>query len=214
MDQAIDYAAFELGAARPRLRDDLRFSLRHARHGPSYIIEDETNSKFYRVGLAEYTFLSLLDGQRTVQTAVAATAAELGHQAFSENEAAALCKWLIDAGLADKRRHDHDRWQDNRTQKKLTARMQWINPIMLKIPLGNPDKVVTAVEPVDDATVQLDVRLDLVCRLRISRDASDLSRRRTLLRVDADSRARQLVAVGLGLDGPARGARSSSRVNV
>ncbi len=143
MQGEIDYAAFELGIARPRLRDDLRFSLRKSRHGPTYIIEDETNSKFYRVGLAEYTFLSLLDGDTTVQSAIAATAAKLGYEAFNEAEAAALCKWLIDAGLADKRRHDQQQWQETQRRKEVARRMQWINPIMLKLPIGNPDAFVS-----------------------------------------------------------------------
>ncbi len=143
MHPEVDYAAFELGIARPRLRDDLRFSLRESRHGASYIVEDETNSKFYRVGLAEYTFLSLLDGETTVQSAIAATAAKLGHEAFNEAEAAALCKWLIDAGLADKHRHDPQRWREAQQRKQFASRMQWINPIMLKLPVGNPDKLVS-----------------------------------------------------------------------
>ena len=46
MNNEIDYAAFELGLATPRLRDDLQLSARHSKHGPFYVIEDETNSKF------------------------------------------------------------------------------------------------------------------------------------------------------------------------
>jgi len=143
MNNEIDYAAFELGQATPRLREDLRFSQRQSKHGPFYVIEDETNSKFYRVGLSEYTFLSLLDGDTTVQSAVAATAAELGIEAFTEAEAAAVCKWLVDSQLAEKKRNDETRWKAAQLQKKLADRMQWINPVMLKLPLGNPDRVVT-----------------------------------------------------------------------
>ena len=136
----IDFAAFELGAARLKLRSDIGFSFRQSRHGKSYLIEDEANSKFYRVGIPEYTFLSMLDGKTTIQSAIASTSAKLGHAAFSESEAARLCKWLIDAELAEKNRHDMQQWQETTERRKVSERMQWLNPIMLKIPIGNPDR--------------------------------------------------------------------------
>ncbi len=152
MKQEVDYAAFEFGLARPRLRADLKYTLQHdsgrrdhASDDRWYVIEDEANGKFYRVGHAEYTFLSLLDGETTIQSAIAETAAELGAGALSETEAATLCRWLIEAGLAEKRRHDKERWSDNQKKRKLVQRCRWVNPIMLKIAIGNPDSVVNAV---------------------------------------------------------------------
>lgn len=152
MNTSVDYAAFEIGLARVKLREDLRFTLHgtdFATDGTTssadvrdrwYIIEDEANSKFYRVGHAEYVFLSLLDGRTTIQSAIAETSAELGKEAFSEDEAAALCKWLVDTDLADKHRNDHDQWLESQKKQRMARRSRWINPIMLKIPLGNPDK--------------------------------------------------------------------------
>ena len=139
----LDYSTFELGLATPKLRDDLRFTLHQSPSGDWYVVEDELNSKFFRVGHAEYTFLSMLDGSTTVQSAVAATAAELEMEAFSETEAAALCKWLVDADLAEKARTDHERWQETQQKKQFAKRMQWLNPIMLKVPLGNPNGFFT-----------------------------------------------------------------------
>ena len=152
MKQEVDYAAFEFGLARPRLRADLKYTLQHgngccdvACEDRWYVIEDEANGKFYRIGHAEYTFLSLLDGETTIQSAIAETAAELGASALSESEAATLCRWLIESGLAEKRRHDEERWSEHQRKRKLVQRCRWVNPIMLKIPIGNPDSVVNTV---------------------------------------------------------------------
>ena len=168
MNTDIDYAAFELGLARPRLRGDLAFSYRQSKHGQYYLIEDELNSKFYRVGIAEYTFLSLLDGHTTVQSAVAATAAKLGVEAFTEAEAANICKWLIDCDLAAKKRHDAVQWRESQQQRRFAEQLQWVNPIMLKVPLGNPDRLMATLTQLTGWLVNVYVGAIVVILLAIS----------------------------------------------
>ncbi len=137
---SIDFSTFDLGLARPRLREDLRFTLHESGRQSWYLIEDELNSKYYRIGRAEYVFLSYIDGETTVQSAIAKTAAELGASAFSEAAAAALCKWLIDTDLATKQRLDGDQMAESRRRRHYLKRLQWLNPIMWKVPIGNPNK--------------------------------------------------------------------------
>ncbi|MEO1524757.1 MAG: biotin/lipoyl-binding protein [Planctomycetota bacterium] len=143
MNQVIDYATFEFGMAQPKLREDLTFTLHQSSRAQWYVIEDELHSKFYRIGRAEYVFLSMLDGRTTVQAALAATATELGIGAFSKTEAASLCKWLMEADLAEKGRADQQRWVASRHRQRLAKRIQWLNPVVMKVPLGNPDRAVT-----------------------------------------------------------------------
>lgn len=123
-----------------KLREDLAISQQAYRGETCYVIEDPLSSRFYRVGLAEYTLLSLLDGQTTIAEALGKTAAVMGPLALTEQDTAALCKWLIDSELASTQQSsragrllevaDRSSWQ------KTAARL---NPIFQRFPLFNPD---------------------------------------------------------------------------
>ena len=56
-----DYRIRDLGRTRITLRDDLLFTPRRDGGTVFYVVEDPVRARFYRVGLAEYTFLSMLD---------------------------------------------------------------------------------------------------------------------------------------------------------
>lgn len=146
--QDIDYNSYELGAICLRLRTDLAFRRQTSGASVYYVIEDPVRSNFHRVGLAEYTFLSMLDGNTSIAAAVAETATRTGGEAFTETQAAALSSWLVDSGLAS---------TDQSTtaarlnlaaievqQRKVTERL---NPLMLKVTLGNPKHVLSFCEP-------------------------------------------------------------------
>ena len=89
---------FEFSQARLRLKDSLRFTMRQNGKAIEYLVEDEVTGRFFRVGLPQYTFLTMLDGRRTVSTALMKTASLLREHAIDETEAASLCKWAIESG--------------------------------------------------------------------------------------------------------------------
>lgn len=138
-----DATTFEIGQARLRLRDGLRFTLHQDAKRPWYLVEDDVTGQFYRIGLPEYTLLSVLDGVKSLAAAVAETSALLGGQAFGEREAAHLCRWVIESGLAEtdasKASTRVAEKQENATRQQ---RLMWLNPISLKFPLFNPDPMV------------------------------------------------------------------------
>jgi putative peptide zinc metalloprotease protein len=82
------------------LRTDLAFTPRTIGGEACYIVEDAVNSKYYSIGIPEYTFISCLDGRTTVSEALSITARAVPEQALSEQEAASICRWLIDSELA------------------------------------------------------------------------------------------------------------------
>ena len=84
---------FEFSQSRLRLKDSLRFQMRQSGGSITYLVEDEVTGRFFRVGLAQYTFMTMLDGNRTVSTALMKTATLLREHAIDETEAASLCKW-------------------------------------------------------------------------------------------------------------------------
>ena len=137
---------FEFSQARLCLKDSLRFTMRQTGGSIHYLVEDEVTGRFFRVGLPQYTFLSMLDGKRTVSTALMKTATLLREHAIDETEAANLCKWAIESGLVEsengnstaRRVEQHEQIQ----KKKLVS---YLNPMMIRIPLFNPDPMVTAI---------------------------------------------------------------------
>ena len=76
----------EFGQAKLRAKNALRFSSRKTGSRIGYIVEDELTGKFFQIGLSQYTFLSLLNGRRTVNSALQRTATLLGKHAFDQRE--------------------------------------------------------------------------------------------------------------------------------
>lgn len=134
----------EISNVAPTLRDDLKFSLQQHGDQVCYLIEDEKNSRFYRVGIPEYTFISLMDGTTSVREAMAHTAALLGEEAFTENDAATICKWLIDSQLAlTEASRTSGRLLEMSDKAYKAKQAEWLNPIILRLPLMRPDRLVT-----------------------------------------------------------------------
>ena len=147
--QTPHYATVELAGVVLKLRDGLTFALRQHGGQHVYVVEDEVNSKYYRIGVPEYTFISLLDGYATVGEALGRAAAVLGEQALTEHEVGGICKWLIDSQLAftDESRSS-GRLLDAATVNRSQKTMQRFNPVTPKFPLTDPDSFLSALNRV------------------------------------------------------------------
>lgn len=144
----IDHSSYELGAVRLTLRRDLSFRRQSFGNSNCYIIEDPSTSKFFRIGDPEYTFLSILDGRTSISEAVSETATRTANEAFTETQAAALCSWAVTNSLASTSQSATDiRLIEGSEKAVATRRRQWMNPIMLKLPLGSPDRIVQRIAP-------------------------------------------------------------------
>ena len=130
------------------VRDDLIFTPRQSGGKMGYVVEDPVNSKFFRIGLPEYTFISLLDGRTSIQEALRISGTSLGDAAFSEQDALAICKWLIDAGLAHTQESARaDRLIDRADKIEGGLYQSRLNPLFIKIPLFNPDSLIERLHP-------------------------------------------------------------------
>ena len=86
---------------RIRLRDDLRIRIHIFQNQTCFVIEDPFQSDFYRIGLDEYTFVSLLDGSKTIADVISRSKSiKSGRTSLTESDAITLCQWLIDCDLA------------------------------------------------------------------------------------------------------------------
>ena len=143
-----DYQIRDLGRMVLALRNDLIFTPQMIDGQRGYVIEDPLKSKFYRVGIAEYKFISLLDGTTSVADALRLTAATLADEAFTQDEAATICKWLVDSGLAHTPESAQSgRLSDAADKADRAKTMQRINPICVRIPLIRPDRFLDAITP-------------------------------------------------------------------
>ena len=148
MLQPASYHTVELAEAKLTLREDIAFTLQEYGGRPCYVVEDKTNSRFYRVGRAEYTFLSLLDGDTSINAALQLTAQQLGPDAFTENDAWGICKWLIECQLANTNASlNVEQFLKKDEEKKWQARTLLLNPLVIRWPLGNPQPLLDIVSP-------------------------------------------------------------------
>ena len=137
---------FEFSQARLRLKDSLRFTMRQNGKGIEYLVEDEVTGRFFRVGLPQYTFLTMLDGRRTVSTALMKTASLLREHAIDETQAASLCKWAIESGLVESETGNSTaRRIEQHEQQQKQQLVSYLNPMMMRIPLFNPDPYITPI---------------------------------------------------------------------
>jgi putative peptide zinc metalloprotease protein len=127
-----------------------------------YQVECQERGRFFRIGHAEYVFVSLLDGDTTPAEAISLTSRVLGPNAFSEEQAKSIIRWLlnneltaIDDGeeriqnLLEPAKDDSEarpRVNDSATTRRASnCPSSWLsrlNPFWLKVPFGNPDRIV------------------------------------------------------------------------
>lgn len=137
-----------ISEVRIALREDLVFRQQCYGGESCYVIEDPAASQFHRIGLAEYAFVSLMDGTRTIRDAMHCVSATLGREAFTEQEAAAISRWLVEMGLAKTNTSDEaDRLYSRARKRASQQRQSWINPIIAKIPVFCPDPWLDRIVP-------------------------------------------------------------------
>ena len=133
-----------------RLRGGLSFELQEHGKRPCYVVHDETSSSYYEIGIPEYAFLSVLDGNTTLQQAIEETSGRMGDEALTIRDAIRICHWLMQSGLASSTSgnssnvaHLLEQVESQSTQKAVGH----LNPLFIKLPLGNPQPLIKAVSP-------------------------------------------------------------------
>ncbi len=134
----------EVLAAVVALRDDLAFTPDISREPAGYTIEDRLRGKYYRVGISEYTFLSLLDGRTSIAEALGVAAGKLGPHALAEHEVLAMCRWALDCQLAYPVESDQAARLGEVALKNDGRRLfSLLNPLAIQLPLIRPDRLLT-----------------------------------------------------------------------
>lgn len=97
--QIIDWASVDLAHQKIRLSDNVVAWPAWENGERVYRVEDRKTHRFYRLGVREYMFFSLLDGRLTVAAACGLVAANLGREALSQQEAESIVIWILEERL-------------------------------------------------------------------------------------------------------------------
>lgn len=151
MQVRADHSTVELTRTRLRLRPDLRFIPQQYGDETYYHIEVATSSQYYRIGFAEYTFVSLLDGRTSFSQALAMTAQALGAESLSQAQALTVYAWLLDRQLAEFADADpggcRPRSPGASSRSADRSLFRRFNPLWIRIPLGRPQSLLRVLQP-------------------------------------------------------------------
>ncbi|QEF97029.1 Peptidase family M50 [Stieleria maiorica] len=125
------------------LRQDLRVTPCEDARQPHVVVEDPVAGAFYRLGRIEYALASRLTASRTIAQAYRDVCEQYPDHRVSEDDAADLCRWLIDNQLAHTESSKSSARLHRSAEKSETDRFkQRVNPIAIRIPLLHPDRMV------------------------------------------------------------------------
>ncbi len=126
------------------LRKDLHVAIQYYQGKPCYVLEDPQTVQFFRVGIPEGTFISMLDGKTSLDEALGRSAIDLGKDAFSEAEAVQIIYWLLESNLA----YPSGTISAQSQNEDVTApNRRGFNPLAIRIPLARPDRLFNSAAP-------------------------------------------------------------------
>jgi putative peptide zinc metalloprotease protein len=136
----------KIDCASPTLRRELVFRPQSFGGRSCYVVEDPVNGRFFRIGMAEYTFISLLDGKKSVREVLTATLNACPECGFTANDAVAICHWIHRTGLdADQKNHDNPRSVSETSAPG--RRRGRLSPLSIQLPLFHPDRFFEKMQP-------------------------------------------------------------------
>ncbi|MBF0462634.1 MAG: PqqD family peptide modification chaperone [Magnetococcales bacterium] len=136
---------YRMAALRPRLRSQAHI-FRHSYRGERWhVVQDLASGRFLRLNTTAYWLVTLMDGHRTMDNIWQMACQALQDETPTQDELLQLLAQLHQANLllTDKNpdleelHHRHDRMQ------KLKLIQYLANPLSLKIPLFDPDRLLT-----------------------------------------------------------------------
>lgn len=145
-----DISTVELSRTRLKLRDDLLFVPQNYNGETFCHLEVRTTSEYFRIGYAEYVFISLLDGRTSFAEALAVASQQLKEKALGQAQAISVYSWLLENGLGAFADSDTTSSGASTTIKAPNSHKPFwkrINPLWQKIPLGRPDRLLRTLQP-------------------------------------------------------------------
>lgn len=133
----------------PVLRRELIFSPRWFGSQPCYVLEDPLNTRFFRVGPAEYAFLSLMTRPATVRELCRVAKEAAPDSKWTEADALAICQWVVRNGLTEESAMAVEDLSHRQSAQPAVRRTggRW-SPLSAQVPLIYPNRLLNRVAPV------------------------------------------------------------------
>ena len=133
---------YRVCSLRPRLRATVQAHRQHFRGRMWHVLQDPSNTEFFRLNSAAYHFVAMLDGKRTVAEVWKACNEQLGDSAPTQGEAIQLLGRLYGSNLLQAELTPDTESLFKRFQKRRTREVQsfLMNLLFVRIPLLDPDR--------------------------------------------------------------------------
>lgn len=142
-------AWFRVEALKPRLRPHAELSRHRYRGEIWFVLRDPASGRSHRCTPGARLILNGMDGTRTVAALWALAERQLGERAPTQDELIALLAQLHVADLmqCDVSPDVAELFQRGQRLQNAQARQRWANPLSIKLPLIDPDRLLTALVP-------------------------------------------------------------------
>jgi putative peptide zinc metalloprotease protein len=135
---------------KPRLRPHVQITRQRYRGRRWHVVHDPTSNQFYRLNPIAHDFVGTLDGTRDVETAWKISLQKFGDSAPTQNEVIQLISQLYSSNLLAVDTTPETQQLLRRGQERLKKRIaqQAIGIMYFRIRIFNPDRILTALEPI------------------------------------------------------------------
>lgn len=135
---------------KPRLRPHVEITRQHYRGRRWHVVHDPTSNHFYRLSPIAHEFVCMFDGVRTIEEIWEATLQTHGDEAPTQGEVIELVGQLYNSNLlaVDASPEAEQLLRRGRERVKKRLQQQAIGIMYLRIPIFNPDRVLTWLEPI------------------------------------------------------------------
>lgn len=131
----------------PKVRHELQVFPQIYNHQPFWVIKDPVTLRYYRFNREEYFVIEQLRQGVTLEELKDAHRREFRTDCLNNQDIAAFVRTLISKGLINSRRPDRDDMLYQRHHKRWRTKLmsQMTSIMFFKIPLFDPDKILTAI---------------------------------------------------------------------
>ena len=142
----------KLTALKPSLPRHIEIKRRYYKKELWYLLQDKINGRFHRFSPRAYQLLNLMDGQRSLEQ-IYRQSQQLptpdDEQPATQNELVELLQYLhvADLLLCDLPPSTTELFNRKQSKKQQKWQAFFLNPLIWRIPLGNPDKFITPLLP-------------------------------------------------------------------
>ena len=146
-DALFDSHWYRVRNLRPGLAVDVGITPKLERGVPRFVLHRRSTRKWHRVGLQAYELIRRMDGRHTVEELWRDALDRHGEDAPGQGEIITLLAQLHQADLlaVDRKLDTEHLFDKGQTQRREEERQRYLNPLYLRFPLFDPDRVICAI---------------------------------------------------------------------